>query len=235
MINALRLLRTAENEIIILRAVIFMAEAAGLFQKFPLHNKQMADIIDAAKQILVKIRFKMRIKQSAAVHIQLILIGIDHITLRMLVDSGSYFKQGMLRQSIVMICQNDKIAGCHFQRRIGIAGNTQIVPQILTAEAAVLFHILLHDPVNDLSLARRTSICHTDLPIPVGLGQNRIQHLTEIFLRSFIGRNDDRQQRLIGKPGLPLGCQLLLRGLCQIVPLGIIIIVVQSLQLMPGF
>ena len=83
MADLLRLLRTTENEVIILRSVVFLTEAAHLRCQIVADYKQMADIVDAAEQIDIEIRLKMRIKQSAAVHIQLILIRIEAVTSRM--------------------------------------------------------------------------------------------------------------------------------------------------------
>ena len=74
MINLLCCLRAPENKIIVLSSVIFISEAAYLFQQRPFYHKQMADIVYTGQKVRIEIRLKMRIKKSAAVHIQLILI-----------------------------------------------------------------------------------------------------------------------------------------------------------------
>ena len=66
--------RTAEDKVIILRSVKFMAKSADLCRKLMAHHKQMADIIDAAEQINIKVWFEMGIEERPPVHVQLIFI-----------------------------------------------------------------------------------------------------------------------------------------------------------------
>ena len=56
MADLLRLLRTTENEVIILRPVVFLTEAAQLRCQIVADYKQMADIVDAAEQIDIEIQ-----------------------------------------------------------------------------------------------------------------------------------------------------------------------------------
>ena len=60
MADLLRLLRTTENEVIILCSVVFLTEATYLRCQIVADYKQMADIVDAAEQIDIEIRLKMR-------------------------------------------------------------------------------------------------------------------------------------------------------------------------------
>ena len=94
--------------------------------------------------------------------------------------------------------------------------------------------VLCHHPFHNLSLSGRTSIHKTNLPVFVGLRQNRIQHFAKILLRSLIGRYHHRKKRLRRKRCFSLTFQLLLCRFGQIVPLAVIIIIVQALKLMLG-
>ena len=80
MADLLCILCTAENKVVILSSVIFRPETTDFIEQFFFHHKQMADIVDAAEQIDIEIRLKMRVKQFISIHIQLVLIGIEDIT-----------------------------------------------------------------------------------------------------------------------------------------------------------
>ena len=63
----------------------------------------MTDIVNAGQQIRVKIWLEMRIKQSLPIHIQLVLIGINHIAVRLLIDRFHHLVKGIGRQSIIVV------------------------------------------------------------------------------------------------------------------------------------
>ena len=133
----------------------------------------------------------MRIEQRAAVHIQLILIGIDHVAVRVFVDGLCHLIERMLWDGVVMVGQNDEISLRHPEGRVGVAGNAQVISQLRHMEAAVLLGVLCHDAAHNRALTLRASVGHAYLPVSVGLGQNGVQHLPQILLRSLVGRNDN--------------------------------------------
>ena len=232
MIDLLRALRAAENKIVILRAVKLVAEAADRIEKLPLHHKQMADIVDAREQVGVEIRLEMRVEQRPAVHVKLVLVGVEHLAVRVLIHCRRHLKQRVLRQRIVMIRQNDEIALCHADGGVRVSGDAEIIAQVKKAETAVACGVLPHHPVHDFSLALRASVCHADLPVFVGLRQNGIHHLPQIFFWRPVSRYHDRQKRLIRQNRRTLARKLLPGWLCQAVPLRIIVVVVKPLNLM---
>ena len=73
---------TSEDKIIILCSVKFAAKHTDLFHQLSFCHEKVADIIDCAEQILIEIRFEMRLEELMSIHRHLILIGIDHLRLR---------------------------------------------------------------------------------------------------------------------------------------------------------
>ena len=132
-----------EDKIIVLSAVKLLAETAHLIQNTLLHHKQMADIINAGKEIRVKIRLKMRIKQRLSIHIQLILIGIEDVAVPMLVECLHHLVKSVLRQRIIMVSQEHKITGSHFQSRVCVAGNAPVASQNHIAHPGILLGVAL--------------------------------------------------------------------------------------------
>ena len=70
MIDFLRLhsFDAAENEVIILRSVIFFTKHTYLINDFFVYNKQVADIVYCTKQIRIVVRFEMRLEKLMPVH-----------------------------------------------------------------------------------------------------------------------------------------------------------------------
>ena len=113
--------RTAENKIIILGAVKLLAEPSHLLQQILPYNKQMAYIVDTGQQVRVEIRFEMGVKQRLPIHIQLILIRINDLTVRILIDCLYHLIKSIGRKGIVMVGQDNKVSPGHIQGGIGVA------------------------------------------------------------------------------------------------------------------
>ena len=126
-VNLSRRLHTPENKVIVLGSVKFLAESSCSGRQIVADHKQMADIVDAPKQINVKIRFKVGIEQRPAVHVHLVLVRVNHVCLRMLVDGLHHLVEGVGRKGIVVIRQHDKVSCRHIHGRVCIAGNSLVL------------------------------------------------------------------------------------------------------------
>ena len=85
----------------------------------------------------------MGIEQGPAVHIQLVLVGIEHICPRIFVHCLRTLIQGIFCYDIVMIRQDDVISLCHLQGRVGVSGDAQVLSQDLIPDPGVLPGICL--------------------------------------------------------------------------------------------
>ena len=131
MVNLLRRLRAPENEIIVLGPIKLLPEPSHLFQQIHPHHKQMADIIHAGQKIRVEIRLEMRVEQRLPVHVQLVLVRIDHLCARPLVNRLHHLVQRMRRQRVVVVRKHQKIPPRHIHGRVGISRDPLIFPQNL--------------------------------------------------------------------------------------------------------
>ena len=108
-----------EQKVIILCAIIFRAQSKRQKQ-FLFHDQKVTDIIVAQKIIRIKIRLPVRLKEFSSRRITLVLIRVNDLRLCPL-DLMRHFKDGILRQKIVIIQESNIIPGSHGCRGIGIS------------------------------------------------------------------------------------------------------------------
>ena len=123
-----RALGHAEDEIIVLGAVEGGVKEARFFLQGALHDKKMTDIVHAGQQVLVEIRLEVRIKQRAAVHVELVFVGIEAVAVRVLPDGLRAFIQCLFRQDVVVVAEYYKIALCLCQGGVRIARDAAVLP-----------------------------------------------------------------------------------------------------------
>ena len=132
-----------------------------------------------------------------------------------------------------MIRQHDEIPHCHVHGSVGVPGDSLILPQNHIFKTLILLRVPPEHPLD--SFSRRASVCHAYLPVFIGLGKNGIQHLLQIPLRRLVGRNHDGELGHILKYGRSLLRKLLLCGLGQLIPLSIVVVIVNPLDLVLRF
>ena len=229
MVNLPGCFRAPEYEIIILGAVKLLAESPNPLKQVLPDHEEMADIIHAGKQVRVKVRLEMRVKQSLSVHVQLVLIRVYDLAARMFMNGFYHLIKSMGRKGIVMVGQNHEITPGHIQGSIGIACNPPVTSQNLITDALIPVSVSLKDALQALSPG--AAVRNAYLPVGVCLVHNGIQHFPEITLRRLIGRYHHGQQGFKIKYLLALRCQFLIRGSCKVIPLAVIIVIVNSLKL----
>ena len=222
----------AEDEIIVLGAVEGGVKEARLFLQGALHDEKMTDIVHAGQQVLVEIRLEVRVEQRAAVHVELVFVGIEAVAVRVLPDGLRALIQRLFRQDVVVVAEYHKIALCLRQGGVRVARDAAVLPEDLEAHPAVPVRVFL----KDLSavLSRGASVRNADLQLRIRLVQQGIQELPEILLRCLVYRDDDGKQGAVPAPFrglLPLPCELLRGGLCLLVPLRVFVVAVDPLQL----
>ena len=143
------------------------------------------------------------------------------------------FVQRVRRHGVVVVRQHQEISRSHGNSRVGVVRNAPVSSQILVADPGVLFHIGPDDLFHVFSLG--AAIRQTQLPLSVGLLHDGVQHHPQIAGRGLVQRHYNGKQRAIGHRILPLPLQLFLRRLGQFIPLAVVIVVVQPLNLVHRF
>mgnify|MGYP000178769324 CR=1 FL=1 len=77
--NPIRLLRAAQNKIIVLRTVILTIKSSDLLKKSSGYDQKMADVVIASQQIRIEIRLQVRLKVLTPITGNLVLIGVEQL------------------------------------------------------------------------------------------------------------------------------------------------------------
>ena len=101
-------LRTPEHKIKVLRPVKLRIQHTNLLEQRALHDSQMTDVVVDVQQIIIEVRLEIRFGVEPLV-IDLVLVGINHLRLRMLVNDLHIFKERVTRHQIIVIAESDKI------------------------------------------------------------------------------------------------------------------------------
>ena len=150
------------------------------------------------------------------VSVHLVLIRVEHVDRRLLLQRLRRLKECVRRQQIVMIQQAHKIAGRHSERLVCISGDALIFRKLLHTDAGVFLRILRkHAPHHVIF---RAGIHNAKLPVIVGLALHRFYHLPQKRLRRLICRNRNAEFPRIFKFFSALRRQSALRRAIRLIP-----------------
>ena len=198
-----RFLGHAEDKVIVLGAVIGRVKLPDCVEKALPHRKEVADIVDRAEQIRVKVRLKMRVKKRTAVHVELVLVGVETVGLRLLHNGLGKGEEGLGRQNVVVVTEHHKIARRESERRIRIARNAAVLAEHRIADSRIVRRIVPEDSLRVLSGA--TAVRETDLELRIGLREQGVKERLQIYRRRLKERDYDREEgRRIVKDRFPL-------------------------------
>ena len=208
MMDLSRLFTAPEYEIMILRSVELFPLSADFVDDALSYTENVCNVVVAAKQIRTVVRLKVRTVVDILRQEHLVLIGVYDIDFRILVHRSDNLVAGIFLQRIVMVGQHNEITCRHFDRSIGIAGNS-----------IVLFESLIDDPriisvffTDDLPrFIGRTAVRQADFYIGVGLVDQSIHQLREELLPCIVQRYRDTDLRLIREMVLTLAGQFRIR------------------------
>ena len=188
-----RFLGHAEDKVIVLGAVIGRVKLPDCVEKALPHRKEMADIVDRAEQIRVKVRLKMRVKERAAVHVELVLVGIEAVGLRLLYNGLGKGEEGLGRQNIVVVAEHHKIALREGKRRIRIACDTPVLAEHRIAYSRIARRIV---PENSFRVLPGTAaVRKADFKLRVGLREHGVEKRLQIHRRRLKERDHNRKER----------------------------------------
>ena len=198
-----RFLGHAEDKVIVLGAVIGRVKLPDCVEKALPHRKEVADIVDRAKQIRVKVRLKMRVKERAAVHVEFVLVGVEAVGFRLFHDGLGKGEEGLGRQNIVVVAEHHKITRRKGKRRVCIARDAAVLAEHRIADSRIARRIV---PENSLRvLPGAATVRETDLKFRIGLREQGVEERLQIHRRRLKERNHNREEgRRIVKDRFPL-------------------------------
>ena len=204
----------------------------------------MADVIHGAEQVRVEVGLEVRLEVVDVLEIDLVLVGIEDLDVRVGVDRANALIKGLRLELVVMVGEDDEVTGRHADRGVGVLRDAEVLREGRIAEAPVCGGVLGEDLLRCTALRRvvldlrvRGRVYETDLELRVGLLPDRVEHAAEELLRGRVNRNHDGEGRLHREISgtLPLLHELLVGDADLFIPLVVVVVVLDVLDLVDGF
>ena len=243
----------AEDEVVVLGAVVgaalvdLAAGGVGLgdgVEEAAAGDEEVADVIHGAKQVRVEVGLEVRLEVVDVLEVDLVLVGIEDLDVRMGVDRANALIEGLRLELVVMVGEDDEVAGRHADRGVGVLRDAEVLREGLIAEAAVCCSVLGEDLLRCPALCRvvldlrvRGRVHEADLELRVGLLTDGVKHAAEELLRGRVDRDHDGEGRLLREIAgtLPLLRELLVGDTDLLIPLVVVVVVLDVLDLVDGF
>lgn len=243
----------AKDEVVVLGTVVgaalvdFLAVGSGLgdgVEEAAAGDEEVADVIHGAEQVRVEVSLKVRLEVVDVLEVDLVLVGIEDLDVRVGVDRADALIEGLRLELVVMVGEDDEVTGRHADRSVGVLRDTKVLREGRIAEAAVCGGVLGEDLLRCPALRRvvldlrvRGRVHEADLKLRVGLLPDRVEHAAEKLLRGRVNRDHDGEGRLHREISgtLPLLRELLVGDADLLIPLVIVVVVLDVLDLVDGF
>ena len=243
----------AEDEVVVLGAVVgaalvdLAAGGVGLgdgVEEAAAGDEEVADVIHGAKQVRVEVGLEVRLEVVDVLEVDLVLVGIEDLDVRMSIDRADALIEGLRLELVVMVSEDDEVAGRHADRGVGVLRDAEVLRKGLIAEAAICSGVLGEDLLRCPSLGRvvldlrvRGCVHEADLELRVSLLPDRVEHAAEELLRGRVNRDHDGEGRLLREIAgtLPLLRELLVGDADLLIPLVVVVVVLDVLDLVDGF
>lgn len=252
-LHGLGLLGGAEDEVVVLGTVIGAAlvylptVGVGLgdgVEEAASGDEEVADVVHGAEQVRVEVGLEVRLKVIDVLEVDLILVGIEDLDVRVGVDCADALIEGLRLELVVMVGEDDEVTGRHADRGVGILRDAEVLREGFIAETAVCGGVLGEDLLRCPALRRvvldlrvRGRVHEADLKLRVGLLTDRVEHAAEELLRGRVNRDHNGEGRLKREISgtLPLLRELLVGDADLLIPLVIVAVVLDVLDLVDGF
>ena len=128
----------------------------------------------------------------ADVILEVVLITVKKVDLGVIVDCGSILEKRILVQNVIVIKEGDVVASCGFDADVCVASDSEVLLDFDEFDSGVrvtregLGHVLILG----------TGVDKHELPVAIGLGKNRVQHVLEIGNWRVEERHNDADERL---------------------------------------
>ena len=252
-LHRLGFLSGAEDEVVILGTVVgaalvdLPAVGVGLgdgVEEAAAGDEEVADVVHGAEQVRVEVGLKVRLEVVDVLEVDLVLVGIEDLDVRMGVDRANALIEGLRLELVVMVGEDDEVAGRHADRGVGVLRDAEVLREGLIAEAAVCCSVLGEDLLRCPALCRvvldlrvRGRVHEAGLELRVGLLTDGVKHAAEELLRGRVDRDHDGEGRLLREIAgtLPLLRELLVGDTDLLIPLVVVVVVLDVLDLVDGF
>ena len=174
--DMLRIVRQAQNHVMILTAVKFCPKQLRAVQQFSGKYAEMTDIVVGAQVVDGIIRLEVHRDHLVDVRaLKRRLITVNKVRI-LFVDRLYIFVKGAGMQNIVVVKQPDKLAGCKLIAFVRVARNALVFGKLLINDSRILrrqpFAVFA-----DIGVRIVRTVRQTQLPVFVGLPLDGADHL----------------------------------------------------------
>ena len=187
----------AEEQIPVLRPIRIGSESPHLTDEGRAEHRQVGQIVRGQHCLGRPRRFEDGMRRNLAIGRQDVVVRIDHIGLRLVVQRLRYGKKSMGLEHVVVVEQSHELTLRHLERDVGVPRNAEIARQAPDPQARITAGIVLQQ----IGHGRRggAAVHQAQLPVRIALREHRIEHGAQGVDRGVVGRSDDADQWAMGK------------------------------------
>jgi hypothetical protein len=190
-LDPVRSFRQPQHQLVVLHAVERRIEAADAFDEAPPHDEQVPDVHHAAEELRGPVGLEERMAEPAAA-VDLVLVGVDDIRVRLLVQHADALEQRVVVELVVVVEEGDELPLGRRERPVGGGGDARVG----LAEAD-LDSRLAGDGVE---VVERLAACgavvgEDELPVRIGLPAHRLDRTLQPGRIGVEDRREDRDDR----------------------------------------
>ena len=191
-----RQFQKAKGKIIVLGAVELRPQAAGLPHKLrPVHS-QVVRIHHRQECVGRPVRLEERIVTHKAVLGQLVLVTVDEIVLRVLIQRPGHLEQRIWRENVVTVRERDEVALCSGDAVICRARNIAIFLPENDFDSLIF---LVPQKNRAHGLPGGVVVYKDQLPVSVGLATDRLDAGGQLVVLHVVDRDHHTEKRCIRK------------------------------------
>ena len=186
--------RRAQREVPVLAALVADTESARLPDELGAEDGQVRGVILSEEKIGQPVRLEVGFV-AAAVLVDLVLVGVEIVHLGPRVAGRDDLKERGGRKLVVVVQEGDELPGGQGQGGIRRRRDVAVLRAEFHLDARIRALRLLQDRTQ-LRVGRAV-VGDAELPAGVGLGPDRLDRPAQPALRGVVGRQEDRDHRLV--------------------------------------
>ncbi len=188
----------AQDEVVVLAAVEFAAEAPGLFEERATVSQEMRDVVAGQQQVRRPVGLEER-ADAAAVPRFLVFVRVNDVEIGLLVEELHYLQEGIWLKLVIVVQHRDEFACRSRERRVAGAGDAAVFSESDDLNPVIEPRVFGQHTA-DVRL-RRGVVGEAELPVRIDLRQHGVDRLAQPALPGVVDRSNDADDRTVGERG----------------------------------
>ena len=183
-----RLLQEAHGHVIVLGPVKLGSEASEFLHNGGPVGRKVVRIHHGPEEVRGPVGLEERVVAEGPVLRQLVLIGIEEVRVRMLMEVGRKLPKGVRTHDVVAVGKYNEVSACGIDAVVCRPGNPPVFFPVNDPD--MLFPLIGREHFLHLRI-RRMVVDENQFKVPVGLPQAGVDAGPKLVLRAVIDRNHD--------------------------------------------